>query len=99
MFGRFFRAGAFKSLAFLIAVIAIALIWMADASILVKGEDINLIGIKAVAAILPVGYGSKTEAALRLFGADKAFLFTEVVALVKLIMLALGRPFRNFREV
>lgn len=95
-------AGLFKGTAFLGAIIVIAATWTYDASILVAGEDLNLRLIKTVAAWLPAGYGSKTEAALRLFGADKAFLFTEMVAAVKLSMLAVGRLFRlptNRKEV
>ena len=91
-------AGLFKSTAFVLALVAIAAIWTYDASYLVAGEDLNLQAIKTVASWLPKGYGSKTEAALRLFGADKAFIFTEVVVAVKLVLLAVGRLFRPYRN-
>jgi hypothetical protein len=89
----------FKSFAFVLAVVAIAAIWTYDASILVSGEDINLALIKFVAAHLPTGYGSKTEAALRLFGADKAFLFTEVVGIIKLFFWAIGYRVRSHHHI
>jgi hypothetical protein len=89
--------GFFKGTAFLLAIAAIAAIWTYDASIIVSGEDMNLALIKLVAAHLPEGYGSKTEAALRLFGADKAFLFTETVGVIKLLMLGIGGQFRSHR--
>ena len=91
-------AGLFKSSAFIIALAAIAAVWTYDASILVAGEDFNLRLIKTVAAWLPAGYGSKTEAALRLFGADKAFIFTEVVGATKLVLVGVGRLFRPYRQ-
>ncbi len=99
MLTRILGAGAFRGFAFLLSVALVAAIWTYDADLLVRGEDLNLALIKWAAGLLPSGYGSKTEAALRLFGADKAFLFTEVVALVKLIMLALGRPFRKNQRI
>lgn len=91
-------AGLFKSAAFILALAAIAAMWTYDASILVTGEDFNLRLIKWMAAWLPAWLGSKTEAALRLFGADKVFIFTEVVVAVKLVLLAVGRFFRLFRQ-
>ena len=39
----------------------------------------------------------KTESALRIFGADRALLLVEGVALAKLIMLAVAYPFRRRR--
>ena len=95
------RAGLFKSAAFVLALAAIAVMWMWNASILVTGEDLNLRLLKWTAAWLPSDYGSKTEAALRLFGADKVFIFTEVVVAVKLVLLGVGRfihPFRKHNE-
>jgi hypothetical protein len=40
---------------------------------------------------------SKAESALRIFGADRALLLVEGVALAKLIMLAVAHPFRRGR--
>jgi hypothetical protein len=40
---------------------------------------------------------SKAESALRIFGADRALLLIEGVAVAKLILLALAHPFRRFR--
>jgi len=87
-------AGLFKGTAFVGAVVFVTTLWIYDASILVAGSDLNLQAIKLVAAQLPAEYGSKGEAALRLFGADRAFLFVEAVAAVKLFMLAVGRILR-----
>ena len=92
------QAGLFKGSAFLGAITLIAVVWIYDATILVTGEDWNLKIIKTCAALLPHDYGSKMESALRLFGAGKAFLFTEAVVLVKLVMLAIGYPFRRNRK-
>lgn len=89
----FTLAVLFKSTAFLGAVALVATVWVYDASILVAGSDWNLAAIKLVAAQLPEGYGSKGEAALRLFGADRAFLLMEVMAAVKLLMLGIGYLF------
>ena len=49
------------------------------------------------AGVLPFDWGSKVESALRIFGADRALLLMEGVAVAKLIMLSLAYPFRGFR--
>jgi len=40
---------------------------------------------------------SKAESALRIFGADRALLLVEGIAIAKLIMLAIAYPFRRGR--
>jgi hypothetical protein len=46
---------------------------------------------------LPFDWGSKAESALRIFGADRALLLIEGVAIAKVVMLGIAYPFR--REV
>jgi hypothetical protein len=46
---------------------------------------------------LPLDWARKTESALRIFGADRALLLVEGVALAKLIMLGIAQPFRRRR--
>ena len=40
---------------------------------------------------------SKAESAFRIFGADRALLLVEGIAIAKLIMLAVAYPFRRGR--
>ena len=89
--------GAFKGAALVGAFMIIIAIWWWDASLLTAAADENLRLIKAATHALPFGWGSKAESALRLFGADRALLLTEGIALAKLIMLAVARPFRRRR--
>jgi hypothetical protein len=87
--------GAFKGAALVGAFIIIIATWWWDASLLTAAADENLRLIKAATHALPFGWGSKAESALRLFGADRALLLTEAIALAKLIMLAVAHPFRR----
>ena len=63
-----------------------------------RAADENLRFIKAVTRMLPVDWASKVESALRIFGADRALLLIEGVAVAKLIMLAIAYPFRSRRR-
>ncbi|MGH9806867.1 MAG: hypothetical protein ACRD9W_06340 [Terriglobia bacterium] len=69
--------------------------WLWDASLLTAAADENLRLIKAITGLLPADWANKTESALRIFGADRALLLIEGVALAKLIMLAVAHPFRR----
>jgi len=53
--------------------------------------------IKAATRVLPPDWASKTESALRIFGANRALLLVEGVAVAKLIMLGIAQPFRRRR--
>ena len=53
--------------------------------------------IKTATRVLPADWASKTESALRIFGADRALLLVEGIALAKLIMLGVAQPFRRRR--
>ena len=77
--------------AFLIIVAA----WWWDAPLLTMAADENLQLIKTVTGALPFDWGSKTESALRIFGADRALLLIEGVVIAKLIMLGIAHPFRR----
>ena len=92
---RLFGVGLFKTVAFLAGLAVIVVLWVYNPDTLVDAADANLRAIKFVASLLPQGYGSRTEAALRLFGADRAFIFVEVVSIIKLILLGIGRCFRR----
>jgi hypothetical protein len=47
---------------------------------------------------LPFDWGSKAESALRIFGADRALLLIEGVAIAKVVMLGFAYPFRSRRR-
>jgi hypothetical protein len=87
--------GAFKGAALVGAFIIIIATWWWDASLLTAAADENLRLIKTATHVLPFGWGSKVESALRIFGADRALLLTEGIAVAKLIMLAVAYPFRH----
>jgi hypothetical protein len=54
--------------------------------------------IKIVTGALPFYWGSKVESALRIFGADRALLLIEGVAIAKIIMLGIALLFRRRRR-
>jgi hypothetical protein len=91
------RRGTFKAAALIGAFLLIVFAWLWDASLLTTAADENLRLIKAVTRPLPPDWSSKVESALRIFGADRALLLIEGVALAKLIMLAVAHPFRRRR--
>ena len=66
-----------------------------DSPLLVWGLDINLKALKFATAHLPSGFGNRTEALLRLWGFERPMLFVELMAIVKLFMLVVGRGFRR----
>jgi hypothetical protein len=47
---------------------------------------------------LPFNWGSKAESALRIFGADRALLLIEGVAIAKVAMLGTAYFFRRRRQ-
>jgi hypothetical protein len=65
--------------------------------LLTKAADGNLRLIREITRLLPPDWASKSESALRIFGADRALLLIEGVALAKLLMLAVAYPFRRRR--
>ena len=89
--------GAFKGAALVGAFLIIVAAWWWDASLLTTAADKNLLIIKTVTRSLPFDWGSKIESALRIFGADRALLLIESIALAKLIMLGIAYPFRRRR--
>jgi hypothetical protein len=95
--GRLIGRGVFKAMAVICAFVLIMAVWFWDASLLTAAADENLRLIKAVTGLLPVDWASKIESALRIFGADRALLLIEGVAVAKLILLALAHPLRRFR--
>ena len=88
--------GAFKAVALLGAFVLIIAVWFWDASLLMTAADENLRLVKAATKLLPLDWASKVESALRIFGADRALLLIEGVAVAKLIMLSLAFSFRRF---
>ena len=90
--------GAFKAAALLGAFVLIVGAWLWDASVLTAAADENLRLIKAVTRLLPPDWASKAESALRIFGADRALLLIEGVAVAKLVMLGAAYPFRRPRK-
>jgi len=94
---RWIGRGIFKAAALIGAFVLIIALWLWDASILTRAADQNLQLIKAATGVLPPDWASKTESALRIFGADRALLLVEGVAVAKLIMLGIAQPFRRRR--
>jgi hypothetical protein len=94
---RWIGRGTFKAAALIGALFLIVALWLWDASILTRAADQNLQLIKAATRVLPPDWASKTESALRIFGADRALLLVEGVAVAKLIMLGIAQPFRRRR--
>ena len=97
LIARWIGRGTFKAAALVGAFLLIVAAWLWDASLLTTVADENLRLIKAVTRPLPLDWSSKVESALRIFGADRALLLIEGVALAKLIMLAVAHPFRRRR--
>ena len=89
--------GVFKALALVSAFVLIIGLWLWDASLLTKAADGNLRLIREITRLLPPDWASKSESALRIFGADRALLLIEGIALAKLLMLAVAHPFRRRR--
>ena len=87
--------GLFKGAALVGAFVLIIVLWLWDASVLTLAADENLRLVKAVTSLLPLDWANKVESALRMFGADRALLLTEGMALAKMIMLGLAYPFRR----
>ena len=97
LIARWVGRGTFKAAALVGAFLLIVAAWLWDASLLTQAADENLRLIKAITRLLPLDWSSKVESALRIFGADRALLLVEGVALAKLIMLAVAHPFRRRR--
>jgi hypothetical protein len=97
LIARWTGRGAFKATALIAGFVIIVALWLWNASLLTTAADENLRLIKAVTHLLPADWASKVESALRIFGADRALLLVEGVALAKLIMLAVAYPFRRRR--
>jgi hypothetical protein len=85
----------FKGAALVGAFVLIVGLWLWDASLLTRAADENLRLIRAISRFLPEDWASKVESGLRIFGADRALLLTEAIALAKLVMLAFGYPVRR----
>jgi hypothetical protein len=89
--------GAFKAAALVGAFVIIIAVWWWDASLLTAAADKNLEIVKRVTGVLPFDWGSKAESALRIFGADRALLLVEGIAIAKLAMLGIAFLFRRRR--
>jgi len=89
--------GTFKVAALVGAFVIIVALWFWDASVLTRVADQNLRLIREVTRLLPADWASKTESALRIFGADRALLLVEGIAVAKLVLLAVAQPFRRRR--
>jgi hypothetical protein len=98
LIGRAVGRGAFKGAALIGAFVIIIAAWWWDASLLTAAADENLRLIKTVTGALPFNWGSKAESALRLFGADRALLLIEGVAIAKVAMLGIAYFFRRRRQ-
>jgi hypothetical protein len=81
---------AFKGAALIGAFVIIIAAWWWDASLLTAAADQNLQLIKTVTSALPFDWESTAEGALRIFGADRALLVIEGVAIAKVAMLGIA---------
>ncbi|MFZ3237495.1 MAG: hypothetical protein WA417_01785 [Stellaceae bacterium] len=97
LIGRAAGRGAFKGAALVGAFAIIVAAWWWDASLLTATADENLQLIKIVTGKLPFDWGSKAESALRIFGADRALLLIEGIAIAKIVMLGIALLFRRRR--
>jgi len=95
--GSMIGRGVFKAVALVSAFVLIIAVWFWDASLITMAADENLRVIKTITGVLPTDWASKIESALRIFGADRALLLIEGVAVAKLILLAFAHPFRRPR--
>jgi hypothetical protein len=95
--GRGIGRGAFKGSALVGAFAIIVPIWWWNAFLLTAAADQNLQLIKILTGALPFDWGRKIESALRIFGADRALLLVEAIAIAKVLMLAIVYPFRRRR--
>ena len=98
LIGRAAGRGAFKAAALVAAFAIIVAAWWWDAAVLTVAADANLQVIKIVTSKLPFDWGSKVESALRIFGADRALLLIEGIAIAKVVMLGFAYPFRRRRR-
>ena len=73
--------GAFKATALVLAFVIIVALWLWNASLLTTAADQNLRIIKTLTQLLPPDWASKAESALRIFGADRALLLVEGIAI------------------
>ena len=71
---------SFKAAALIGAFVIIVAAWLWDASLLTTAADGNLRLLKEATHLLPQDWGSKIESALRIFGADRALLLVEGIA-------------------
>ena len=95
LIARWIGRGTFKAAALVGAFVLIIAAWLWDASLLTRAADENLRLIKAATHLLPPDLASKAESALRIFGADRALLLVEGVAVAKLLLLSIAYPFRR----
>jgi hypothetical protein len=95
--GRGIGRGAFKGAALVGAFAIIVAIWWWNAFLLTAAAYQNLQLIKILTGALPFDWGRKVESALRIFGADRALLLVEAIAIAKVLMLAIVYPFRRRR--
>src|ERR1700751_2487813 len=93
--GRAAGRGAFKGAALIGAFGIIGAAWWWDATLLTAAADENLRLIKIVTGALPFDLGSKAESALRIFGADRALLLSEALAIPKVGLLGIASPLRR----
>jgi hypothetical protein len=96
--------GAFKATALVLAFVIIMALWLWNASLLTTAADQNLRIIKTLTQLLPAGWASKAESALRIFGADRALLLVQGIASSQPSLvpeIAVERPgaSREFRAV
>lgn len=95
------RHHLFKGSAFVTTAIIFVLAFVFWPKLVIMGLDANLALLKAVGKIIETQasrWGDSFEAATRFINLERILLFSEAVAVVKLVMLAVGSCFRRFRK-
>ena len=95
------RHHLFKGSAFVTTAVIFVLIFVFKPKLINQGLDFNLDFVKAVGKMIEhraPWWGDSFEAFARFFNLERILLFSEAVAVVKLIMLAVGGIFRRCHQ-
>lgn len=92
------RHHLFKGSAFVVTSTIFVLVFITWPRLINQGLDLNLATLKWIAKMVELkapSWGDTFEAFTRFWNFERFMLFGEAVAVVKLVMLALGKTFRS----
>ena len=95
------RHHLFKGSAFVVTACLFVLVFIFKPKWINQGLDLNLDLVKMIGRMIDVRapwWGDAFEAFSRFFNLERILLFSEAVAVVKLIMLAVGGTFRSVHQ-